>query len=134
MHTAIGLHLIDRSNRPSWQFTLQYTFLFILFLALAVLITTWLFGDFKHLFADAACSMKGGKWTRVGMDGELYCIVTYRDAGKACHSSDECLGGCVIHERPVQGQPVLTGVCKDTSSPFGCFAYIEHPEQLACFD
>jgi hypothetical protein len=134
MHSPRGLKFKDRSKRYVWKSTLQDTLLLILFVVLVVLLFLLFYPGLAQSSDNVLCMMKGGKWTHVGMDNELRCVITYRDAGKACHSSDECLGGCVIYKPPVQAQPVLTGVCKDTSSPYGCFGYIERPEDLSCRD
>jgi hypothetical protein len=133
MHATIGSHLLDRLKRSAWRSNLQYMFLCILCLALTVLCSPLFHTFVMRLYYNAPCLLRKN-WTPEGMGYESYCIINYPDAGKVCQSSSECLGGCVIYKPPVYGQVVLTGVCKDTSSPYGCFAYIEDPEDLACRD
>ena len=83
-----------------------------------------------------ACSFNGGKWVRDGLLAQAqYCRYVYSDGGRVCYSSQECMGACVITDRPVPGQPApVVGECKRTNSPFGCYALVERPAQFVCRD
>ena len=107
----------------------------IALIALLILCSPLLYNRVTWLYNSKVCSMNGGEWIPVGLAQEPACIYTYPDAGKACHSSEECMGACVIYDPPIQGQPMPSvGVCKTTNDPFGCYAPIEHPEIYACSD
>ena len=99
-----------------------------LFFILLVICVVW-------LYPRTSCTISGGDWEPIGLAQRPACIYTYPDAGKACQSSEECIGACVIYDLPAQGQPMPSaGVCKATNDPFGCYALIEHPEIYACSD
>lgn len=109
--------------------------LLIAFMTLLIFGSPWLYQRATMLYNHKVCTMNGGKWTRVGIAQTPFCLYTYPDWGKACHSSEECMGGCVIYESPIQDQPTPSvGVCKGTNDPFGCYAPIEHPETFGCSD
>lgn len=99
------------------------------FVALLIVGSLW-------LYPRVSCALDGGQWVRGGVLGQAqYCQYTYEDGGNLCHSSDECMGGCIVTDWPVEGQPVPTvGVCKLNNSPFGCYAPIEFPEMFRCAD
>lgn len=99
-----------------------------LLFALLVIFAIW-------IYPRTSCALSGGEWIPVGLAQEPACIHTYPDAGKACLSSEECTGACVIYDPPSQGQPTPSvGVCKTTNNPFVCYAPIEHPEIYGCSD
>ena len=84
-------------------------------------------------FKSKVCAMNGGTLTRAGMAGKPVCVHPYPDGGKPCSSSEECIGGCVIYEPPVPGQPTPSvGVCRYSTPSFGCDAPIEDPDSFAC--
>ena len=56
-------------------------------------------------FKSKVCAMNGGTLARAGMAGKPVCVHPYPDGGKPCSSSEECIGGCVIYEPPILGQP-----------------------------
>ena len=75
-----------------------------------------------------SCLAKGGTIRRVGMRGNLMCVKTYRDAGKQCTDSSQCLGGCYLaHVTPSPGKKAK-GVCRRDDSPYGCFIEIHNGE------
>jgi hypothetical protein len=103
------------------------------FMALLILSTPILYQRTTWLIKSKACSMSGGELTHAGMEAKLMCIHPYPDGGKPCSSSKECIGGCVIYEPPVQGQPTPSvGVCRFSHPEFGCDAPIENPDFFAC--
>lgn len=111
---------MSKINKPG----IILIFLFILL----VICVVW-------LYPRTSCAISGGEWEPVGLAQEPACIYTYPDAGKACHSSEECMGACVIYDSPIQGQPTPSeGVCKTTNNPFVCYAPIENPETYGCSD
>ena len=73
-----------------------------------------------------ACSAHDGTITKVGRQQCHQCIVTYKDAGKACQDSTECQGTCERQgEFVAAGTANQVGQCTVDSSPFGCRQLIE---------
>jgi hypothetical protein len=111
---------LRRSKRNHWV-------LVPLMLFLAIMV-------FHHVIPQASCTISGGAWLGDGVLGQAwYCRYTYPDGGQACESSDECLGGCIVTDWPTN-EPSKTGICKSTTSPFGCYASIEHQALFVCSD
>lgn len=114
---------------PFWR-RIVIVALIVLFLAILPGLherATWLYGE-------ANCARTGGTWEMRGIAHNQLCIRTYPDAGKACRSSDECMGGCVLYE-DIWGEPApAVGVCKSNNDPFECYAVIEYPEFYHCAD
>ena len=84
-------------------------------------------GSNKAVPADnpAACATPGGDWQPICMMGKPACVITYKDAGKACTDGSQCSGNCVTTsslepEKPAQG------VCTTTSDPCGCKQFVEN--------
>jgi hypothetical protein len=72
----------------------------------------------------AACEERGGEVRQEGMLGLYRCVRPYKDAGKACRSSDDCEGKCLADDNLAVGAEA-EGKCQPTDSPFGCYAEIE---------
>ena len=103
--------------------------------ALFILISPLLYQRVVSFYNSKVCAMNGGEWIPIGSAQTPACIYIYPDGGKPCYSSEECMGGCVIYDPPIQGHPTPSvGICKDTSDPFGCYAPIERPERYWCVD
>ena len=73
----------------------------------------------------AACATQGGNWQPICMMQKPACVLTYKDAGKACTDSSQCQGSCIVDGTAPADQPV-TGVCKATSDPCGCMQFVEN--------
>ena len=107
----------------------------IVLVTLLILISPWLYRHASWLYNSKVCAMNGGVLTRVGMARTPFCTYPYPDGGKTCHSSEECIGGCVIYEPPIRGQPTPSaGVCRYDNNPFVCEAPIEDPDFFVCPD
>lgn len=73
-----------------------------------------------------ACTAKGGAFSQQGMLGCYQCVVSYRDAGKACQDSSDCQGKCKnTGEFLDANAKTQSGQCASDSSPFGCYQTIE---------
>lgn len=84
---------------------------------------------FTQIDDFALCVAGGGNMKRVGDRGIFQCVHTYSDAGKACLSSNECLGDCIVSTANS-----FQGVCKSDDNPFGCFTTVEKGGPLVCRD
>lgn len=62
----------------------------------------------------------GNQWRPQGMAQIPACIATYTDGGKACTTSTQCQGDCIVTD------PKKSAVCAANSSRFGCRATIEN--------
>jgi hypothetical protein len=71
---------------------------------------------------EQQCKQANGSWTPQGKLQQSTCIFTYPDAGKSCTSSDECVGGCLVNQPTDE-----TGICKEDTSIFGCYTFIDGP-------
>jgi hypothetical protein len=73
-----------------------------------------------------ACLGQGGAWAPICRLQRPACVLTFKDAGKACTDSDQCQGNCYadLSKGPQAGQPA-TGVCATNSNPCGCNARVE---------
>lgn len=85
----------------------------------------------QWLYPRASCAAIGGKWVRDGGFGQAqYCLQSYPDAGKACQSSDDCMGACIVETNSsgVASPLPTAGVCASDNRAFGCFFFFEHQE------
>jgi len=71
-----------------------------------------------------ACAKAGGQVQPVCMMQKPMCVISFRDAGKTCSDSSECLGRCQTAES-VQAMKPATGKCAATNDPCGCFQTVE---------
>ena len=84
----------------------------------------------RHLSApDLRACRIGGGYEDSGGFGERFCQHDYADAGRACRSRKDCVGGCVS-DLPENGAFLLLGTpsngkCEAHSSTFGCRSYID---------
>jgi hypothetical protein len=89
------------------------------------------------LYRGTVCAINGGEW-RTGGPGaaQHFCLYSYPDGGKSCHSSEECMGSCVIYEEDLGQSTLDAGVCQENNNPYDrCFVFIEAPEILGgCSD
>ena len=84
-------------------------------------------GRFRQMgTAAAGCDARGGVISR-GAFGETYCKIEFRDAGRACTDSSECLGGCIVLSGSLHalGGAKLSGVCKSANVQYGCAEYLQ---------
>src|SRR5262245_26889617 len=44
---------------------------------------------------QASCMAKGGEWRPVCRMQQPACVLTFKDAGKACKDGDDCEGDCM---------------------------------------
>ncbi|MEZ5921606.1 MAG: hypothetical protein R3C60_09685 [Parvularculaceae bacterium] len=72
---------------------------------------------------EEACNAAGGVVRPEGLLGMYRCVKPYADAGKACRSSDDCEGKCLVTGDEATGEEA-TGACQANDSPFGCYAEI----------
>lgn len=72
----------------------------------------------------AACAKAGGEVRKVCMMGVPMCVVTFRDAGKACSDKADCSGRCLAQDNP-QPMQAAKGICAATNDPCGCFQTVE---------
>jgi hypothetical protein len=129
MHLAILQKTID------WLRKLSVTrkILLIALIVLLIFSTPLLYRHLSWLYNSKICAMSGGALTRGGMGGTLLCVHPYFDGGKSCDSSKDCIGGCVLYDPPVSGQPTPSmGVCRYNDNPFVCEAGIEDPDFFVC--
>ena len=56
-----------------------------------------------------ACATQGGSWQPICMMQKPACVLTYKDAGKACTDSSQCSGSCITDGTAQPDQPA-TGV------------------------
>jgi hypothetical protein len=70
------------------------------------------------------CKKNGGKIEKDGLAQFPICVIKYPDAGKLCHDNSECKGGCIAVNAPSQLNKSAEGKCKETNSPFGCYATV----------
>ena len=72
----------------------------------------------------SACSAAGGAWRPVCMMQKPACVVTFKDAGKACSGASDCSGRCLAKGSPDMGAKA-EGVCAVNNDPCGCFQTVE---------
>ncbi|MBI1360442.1 MAG: hypothetical protein GC155_09210 [Alphaproteobacteria bacterium] len=73
---------------------------------------------------ETSCKATGGDWRPVCRLGKPFCVVTYKDAGKACSGASDCSGRCMAQGSPNMGEKT-TGVCAANNEPCGCFQTVE---------
>lgn len=80
--------------------------------------------DWQAAQTAEQCATIGGNWRPICMMGKPACVVTYKDAGKACSDSSDCSGSC----RTSGAQPGVEarGQCTTNSDPCGCFQLVEN--------
>jgi hypothetical protein len=71
------------------------------------------------------CVKGGGEW--YSGEGYAYCVLPYKDAGKLCRNSKECIGHCImpLDKRTVDGEPLPEGrgICQLNDSTDDCGRY-----------
>lgn len=68
-----------------------------------------------------ACSKAGGSLQPVCRMGKPMCLITFKDAGKACSDSAECGSGrCYTATMTAASGQSATGACAPTNDPCGC--------------
>jgi len=122
---------------PVFFFKLRWTPRRQRYILLAFLMAFGLLG-IQWLYPRASCATKGGQWVRDGIFGQAqYCLHSYPDAGKACQSSDDCMGRCLVETNSSGIVPAIptAGVCAPDNRVFGCFSFFEHQRiDGACID
>ena len=78
--------------------------------------------------ADSAekCATISGEWRPICMMQKPACVVTYKDAGKACTDSSQCSGRCITAGTGAKPDAPATGICTTVSDPCGCFQTVEN--------
>ena len=75
-----------------------------------------------------ACIAAGGAVSPQGLAGYEMCVLPYKDAGKTCSDSSECLGQCRAQSLSTPQQSEATqavkGQCQANNIPFGCYSEI----------
>lgn len=81
------------------------------------------------------CTTAGGEWKKVGLAGNLACVLKTKDAGKSCTDSSQCEERCLAGIDQTDTTKVV-GQCQATNQPFGCFAEIKDgvAEPALCID
>ena len=77
------------------------------------------------------CERRGGIWEHAGIMGYMRCTIPYCDGGKACSSSAECHGLCIVDD--YDGVPY----CQYNDNPFGCYGIVNGPGEqidIICVD
>ena len=92
----------------------------------------------QWFYPRASCTVIGGRWVHDGILGQAqYCLHSYPDAGKACQSSDDCMGSCLANIISSGETKVVlpAGKCAPDNRIFGCFEIFENQEiQTFCVD
>jgi hypothetical protein len=68
--------------------------------------------------AKEACMAAGHDWGKWGMGAFVYCNRKHPDAGKACKTSADCVGKCIV----VDGKAPQ---CQPHENEFGCYGVID---------
>lgn len=72
------------------------------------------------------CKKNGGVVQRAGRMGLPHCVMSYKDADKACKDSSECTGRCLLAgNNGVPAGSQVTGKCQQNSLRFGCSAEVK---------
>jgi hypothetical protein len=79
----------------------------------------------------ATCVRHGGRVGIAGLSGNQICVHPLRDAGRACTSSSQCVGDCLLDESSLGGRPPdanqsVQGRCEPTDYGFGCRTTVEN--------
>lgn len=73
----------------------------------------------------AACTAKGGTIRPVCRMQNPMCVITYKDAGKACTDGGQCDGDCRAESIKAQWPAgTASGICTASNDPCGCFQKI----------
>jgi len=88
---------------------------------------------------ESDCRARHGDWVPGGplvRPPVHQCILKTADAGKACRSSEECEGSCVLDGDPGGRDPgALRGTCSAQYPFFGCHWYLEgNRTSQGCWD
>jgi hypothetical protein len=71
------------------------------------------------------CAKRRGEW--FSGDGYAYCVMPYKDAGRLCRNSKECVGHCImpLDKKTLDGQslPEGHGICQLNDSTDDCGRY-----------
>jgi hypothetical protein len=73
----------------------------------------------------AACAAKGGQINRVCMLGAPMCVITFKDAGRACSGRSDCGGARCQTEVSAKPESKAVGKCAATNNPCGCYQAVE---------
>lgn len=79
----------------------------------------------------ASCVNRGGHVAIAGLAGNQTCVLPLPDAGKACTSSSQCVGQCLLDESRLNGRTIrpnarAVGRCQPTNYGFGCRTNVEN--------
>lgn len=84
------------------------------------------------------CLVAGGDWSIHGLLPQPSCSLPTKDAGQLCSDSSECQANCYYpyNESNAEIEDEVVGQCQETTSPFGCFAFVEDGklEPTLCID
>lgn len=74
---------------------------------------------------EASCKTAGGDWRPICRMQNPACVMTYKDAGKACTDGSQCEGQkCVADVTTATPGAAATGKCVTNSDPCGCTTLI----------
>lgn len=90
----------------------------------------------NSLKSEKACAEHNGKWQKVGKLQMPACILTPKDAGKACTDSSQCETRCIAKDPEPKAGEKADGICADSTNLFGCQTYIKdgRSEGTLCID
>jgi hypothetical protein len=71
------------------------------------------------------CQAAGGVMTKVCRRQVERCVISYKDAGKACTDKAQCQGLCLHDGKAPKPDGSVTGTCQATDNPCGCFKPVE---------
>jgi hypothetical protein len=87
---------------------------------------------------QASCAAKGGEWRPVCRMQQPACVLTFKDAGKACKDGDDCAGDCMAPNSAgfAPTGATVSGVCAVNDDPCGCKQTVEDGKATAaiCID
>jgi hypothetical protein len=128
---------IDSNNRNKEAFLSfklpQKAWQSIITITVSLLLLLLLFGTYPFV----SCVATNGEYTSSGLLDAEFCLYKFEDGGKACKSSDECIGSCVIYDDMAVSSTIpTTGVCESDSYPYGCKGYVENGKSfgIVCTD
>lgn len=90
--------------------------------------------------AAAVCKARGGVIRTVCLRAQPMCVLLYRDAGRPCTDSSQCLGRCLASgptRRPFwPWEKPVVGACARDNDPCGCKTEIVRgrPQDDICTD
>lgn len=74
---------------------------------------------------ETSCKTVGGDWRPICRMQTLACVITYKDAGKACTDGSQCEGQkCVADVTTATPGATAAGKCVTNSDPCGCTTLI----------